>query len=150
MSLELLTTKVLALSPDSPVDDVLAALDTLAALKARIRELDAELEAKAIEHIQEHGPITAGDIKWYVGTKKTTRCTQPKDTAEAISRAVDGDWDAFLACLTAQPFKHGACRAVLPAGDFERCFETTEAPDLKTGKPAKELCRVDTRFVTQR
>src|SRR5690606_22726121 len=127
-------------------DQMLAAIDGVAGLKATLRRLDHLVEARAIAWIEAHGDLTCGDIRYYVGQDKKTKCRDPKATLQALLDATGGDLDAVVGHLSAGAFKHGACRATLPSERYEALFETTATPDLKTGKPLRVLAKLDTRF----
>lgn len=127
-------------APNATAEDFLTALDTEAALKAIVREYGDRLKEAAIEYINKHGPVETVTTRFYVGNKRTTRCRDTERAVRAILEATGGDFDRMMGCLASQPLKHGECRSVL-GNDWGRHFEVVETPDLKTGKPQKELKR---------
>lgn len=125
-------------------EEVIEALNVRAAMKTRMKEVDAAFEAAVIAWIQANGEIECGDIRWYVGPEKKTDCYDQEETLRALLET--GGVDGVAACLASGAFKPGACRKVL--GDqWEDYFLTTEKPDLKTGKPKHGLRSVDKRFL---
>ena len=125
-------------------EEVIEALNVRAAMKARMKEVDAAFEAAVIAWIQANGEIECGDIRYYVGTEKVTRCIDQTTTLWTLLEAGGGDTVAH--CLSSGAFKPGACREVL--GElWDGHFVTTERPDLKTGKPKRGLRSVDKRFL---
>jgi hypothetical protein len=125
-------------------EEVIEALNVRAAMKARMREIDAAFEEAVIAWITEHGEIECGDVRWYVGTEKTTRCIDQGELLRTLleTRGVD----AVGACLASGAFKPGAAREVL-GEHWNDHFTVTEKPDLKTGKPKRGLQSVDMRFL---
>jgi hypothetical protein len=146
MTQELSKLDTAEIQREMSVEQIAAVWNRLDTMKAAIRQAQDRIEQGMIEWIQQHGPVVIGDVRFYVGPKKATRCTDIAGALNALLVAVAGDVDQLVHVLAAQPFKHGAARDVL-AGEFDLYFETTEQPDLKEGKPAKQLQRVDTRFL---
>lgn len=126
---------------------LLEAMNFVDALKEVTRSLSERLEAAAIAWIEQNGEIESGEIRYYVGPNKTTKCLDLKATVEAVLTATGGDTDAFVRTLSTSAFKHGACREVLPPEDYAALFKTTETPDLKTGVASKRLQKVNERFL---
>lgn len=127
---------------DATDEDFLAAMDTEAGLKAIVREYSARLEEAAIDYIKERSSpgnpysVETPTARFYVGDTKTTKCRDTARAVDAVLQACGGDFDTLLQCLSSQPLKHGACRAVL-GEEWDRHFEVVEKADIKTGKPVK-------------
>lgn len=150
-SVQILRRDILAqvanLSPDATQDEVLDVLGRIAAAKDAIRELGSMAEEAAIQWIEANGDIEVGDVRYYVGTNRTTKCTDTRATMEAALNATGGDIDAMCELLSSGAWKPGACRKTLSPDDFDMLFTTSETLDLKTGKPKRGLQRVDQRFI---
>ena len=127
-------------------DEVVKALDLRSNLKAFVRELDGQIEAAVIRWINQNGEIEVGDVRYYVGTEKTTKCVDPRRAIEAIFDAVGADFDSFLSTLVSQPFKPATTRTVVGDDVADSLFVTSTQEDVKTGKPRKRLQVVDSRF----
>lgn len=134
--------------PTATREDVLAALDFAKRLREIAAELSRQAEAGAIAWIDAHGPITEGELRWYVGTNRTHKCRDVRGTLAALLEATGGDLDRVAECLSSSAWKPGAAKAVLP--DADAWFETVETPDLKTGKPERRLQKADANFTPQR
>ena len=138
---------IASLSPESPHDDVLDVLQRIAAAKQTINEMELLANDAAIQWIDANGDLVVGDVRYYVGVNKTTKCVDVRATMEAALTATGGDVDAMTELLGSGAWKHGACRKVLDADDFHRLFITTEKSNLKSDEPERSLQRVDQRFV---
>lgn len=129
-------------------EEVLNALNFMDALSEATRELKARLEAAAIKWIEANGELEFGDIRYYVGPNKTTKCLNLSGTLEALLTATGGDFEAVVRCLSTSAFKHGACREALPESEYNALFKTEEVMDLKEGKPkGPRLQKVNERFL---
>lgn len=127
-----------------------AALDKVRLWNELGRELKAKLEAAMIRFIQANGEVTIGPVRYYVGTKKTTKCL---DNGEAVKSMLElGGVELLRDVLSSSAFKHGAARkrlAELGCEDvYDRLFETSEEQELKDGKAVKtvSLLSFDERF----
>lgn len=123
-------------NPTATTEDFLVAYDTEAGLKAIVREYSARLEEAAIDYINRHGPVETLTARFYVGASKTTKCRDTALAVDAVLQKCGGDFGTLLGCLSSQPLRHGACRAVL-GEEWDRHFEVIEKADIKTGKPVK-------------
>ena len=131
-------------------DDVVKALDLCQNPKAVVRELDAQIEAAVIQWINQNGDIEVGDIRYYVGTEKTTKCIDPRRTLEAVFDAVGADFDSFLGTLVSQPFKPATTRTIVGDDVADSLFVTSTQEDVKTGKPRKRLQVSNEKFGKKR
>ena len=130
-------------------ETVVDRLGQLDALMSAARQLKDLLEQAVIEWIEAHGDlhVPGMSVRYYTGTRKSTKCIDVYRTFEAILEAPGGDLDKTLGTLASGAIKHGAARSVLSQEIFDRLFLTEEKPELKEGKPRKSLIRVDERFV---
>lgn len=128
-------------------DDALALGMRIDGWIARMRELKAAWEECMIALIRQHGEIVNGDLRYYIGTDKTTKATDQQKVLETLMDKLGGDIELVCSCLSANAWKPGACRKLLPPESFDALFVTTEKPDLLTGKPKRGLQKVDQRFI---
>lgn len=139
-------TSILDIDDTASADHVAATITRLEAYIERGKELKVEMESALMRWITVNGEVQIGTVRYYVGTKKTTRCI---DTAGAIERLLmltSGDFEAVCACLASQPLKPGACREVM-GDDWAKFFNVFEESDLKEGKPIKRVQKIDERFI---
>lgn len=140
-------TDIASIQPELTPDQVAAVLVRADGYIRRALDLKKQLEAALLEYVQERGPIEIGTVRYYAGTKKTTKCKDVASCLESLLTACGGDLGLVAQALAAQPVKHGAASKILGDADYVRLFETVEEPDLKDGKPLKKLQRTDTRFL---
>ena len=127
-------------------DHVAAALDEVAALKSRVKEIESDVETAATAFVTANGPVRMGNIEWRMTTAKSIKCNDPAATMGTLLELTDVD--TLADCLSSSAFKVAPVRNVLgPA--FDEHFTTTVKQDLE-GKPLKELTRVDTTFTKGR
>lgn len=129
-------------------DDVLVAIDIRSRINAMVKALNDTLKAKIIEWIEQNGEVKCGDVRYYVGIEKATRCCDYKNTMIALLNATEGDLDRVVQCLASGAFKPGATGLVLDDGIFRTLFTTEDVKDLKTGKSRKTIVKADPRFTT--
>jgi len=125
-----------AFTPEVTADEALAAIELVARLKEIARELSQQCEARAIAWVEKNGDLYAGEKRYYVAPNTSTKCKSVRGTLESLLKATNGDFDAVVACLSSDCFKHGACRDILPGDEYADLFETKQTNDLKTGKPS--------------
>jgi hypothetical protein len=142
-----LETSIVQVGEETPTDVLLEVGDKIAALGEFVRDLKRQWESKMVDRIEAAGPIVVGDIRYYVGPDKDTKCVNQTATLEACMEASGGDVAAFTEVLSSNAFKPGACRKLLAPERFAVLFVTTERVVLKEGKPAKQLQKTDTRFL---
>ena len=136
-----------ALSPDVPIDKVLAMrvrVDFFAEKAKAFREM---LDNAMIEWINANGPIEFETIRYYVGPVKNTKCRSVKEAIPALLDATGGDMERFCEILSSNAIKHGAARGVLAPEVWDQLFIVEEQQELKEGKPVKRLQKIDSRFV---
>lgn len=142
-----LETSIIQCGEQTPVETLLQAGDQIARLGEFHRQVKQMWEAKMVEHINRHGPVEVGDVRFYVGVVKKTRCVNVPGAVEALLSRVEGDFARFCDHLSTGAVKYGAARDTLAPEDFDRLFVTEVEDDLKTGKPVKRLQRADQRFI---
>ncbi len=135
------------LEADATSEDFLIAQAVLARVGEIYRELKEKVEAASIDFIERKGQVEDGEIRYYVGVNKTTKCKHLGLTCKALLDAVGGDVETMVTLLSTAAFKPGACREVL-GDDWQKYFETEETKDLKTGAPShKRLKKTNERFL---
>lgn len=144
--LEPLETAIARIEPTTPIDDVAYALNRLDSYMQFGRELKQRLEEAVIDWIQANGDLVIGDVRYYVGVRKTTKCIDVAAAVDALLAASGGDMQAFVACLASDALKHGAAKKVL-GEQWDRYFKVEAKPKLENEQPKKELMKVDERFV---
>ncbi len=147
MNTETLETSLATIDPEVPREAVLQAVDFVARLGEIYRQLKAQLDARMVEWIDANGELVNGEVRYYVGNDKDTKCVDLKETLNACYAAAGGDEDALITVLSTNAFKPGACRKLLPADTYAKCFVTTERVKVLEGKPVKQLQKFDGRFV---
>ena len=130
-----------SITEESDGDAVLAVIQMVKRLKQFVGDLNAEMEERVVAHLQQHGDLVFGDIRYYAGYRKSVVCTNVRQAIEAVLEAVGGDLDAFATALISQPMKMSGCRGVLDASDFDRLFEKREKQEIKEGKPRSASSR---------
>lgn len=141
-----LQDEVLTITTRDHVERVSVLLDRVKAAKDLIRQIEQYLTEKMIEYIDANGEITIGDVRYYVGPKKITKCIDVPGAVAALLIASEGDFGKLCEFFTSQPLKYGACKE--PLGDqWDQFFRVEEVQDLKEGKPKKALQSVNTKFL---
>lgn len=112
----------------------------------RLKEAKGELEKFLIDYLPTHcRELVIGDTRYFVTTKKKTKCLSIPEAVTALYEATGGDFDAFCDCLSSNAIKYGAAKKVL--GDrFQEHFDVIEELDLE-GKPVKELASLNPKFI---
>lgn len=131
-------------------DDVLTAIDIDVFAGQVLAALRRTLKAALVAWVEKNGEVTRGDVRYYVGTEKRTKCIDQKGTLTAVLDATGGDVDRLVDCLAAGAFKSGATSRVLDEDTYSKLFKTEEVKDLKTGKPKRVLVAADPRFMKQK
>lgn len=140
-------TEIHRLSMDGATDEhFLRVQHTRAALREIVRQYEALADEASLDYLQRHGSVTTQTERYYVGTKRTTKCRDARATIEAILTATGGDLDRLCSLLASQPLKHGGCKAVL-GNEWDKHFETVEVPDVATGKPQRVVKKYDPRMM---
>jgi hypothetical protein len=142
-----LEQQILTISPSLPGPDVLTIYERTRFYKQALADLQDRCEALMIEWIKANGDLQISDTaRYYVGTPKTTKCTDLPGAIETILTTVGGDFTKFCEILSSNAIKYGAAKKVLTQEDFERLFKVEERETLEEGK-VKKLIKADERFV---
>jgi hypothetical protein len=147
--------RTLALSTDSPPEQVRELILARAALKERVREVSDGTDAFLKEWIEANGEIEIGDKRWYVGPVKKVKCRDVARAAQCIATVfgISGTAElaAFVSLLASDALKQGAVRKALEERGlpdmFDELFDTTVEKDVQTGKVLKRVHEVDGRFI---
>jgi hypothetical protein len=138
---------IIEITPETPVEQVLAVMDTIDFIKQQATEMSALIKDRMVEWINANGDIVVGTVRYYVGTKKTTKCMDVPAAVEALLAKLGGDFGGLCELFASQPLKHGACSKVFSEDEYKTFFTVDEADELKEGKPAKTLQKIDTKFL---
>ena len=120
------------LQPGNPehIEDVIARCKAAVAL---LRDLQKRAEGVRLTHLLDIGGYDHGNTRHYAGTE--TKKTVVKHDA-LLHELVGLSVEDLAACLTANPFKHGAVRSVLTAAGIDPSpfivEETTDVAKAKT------------------
>lgn len=146
-----ITTAIARVTPDlapAELPDAIAdALGKVQHLLDEAKRYKAQLDAAMLEVVQARGPVTVGETLYLIKGEKETKCVDVPATAEAVLTASGGNFYAFCAVMVAQPWKHGACRELLPPDVYAALFHT-EVRDKLDRKPV--VVGVPTRFIKSR
>lgn len=144
MDTNALSLAVVALTPTMRPEQLLEVRQRVEWLKKTAAELLSQVDAAMQAHIEATGrDIIDGDIRWYVGPKNTVKC---KDVKGAVQWFYANNLDALEECLSANAFKHGACKE--PMGDaWGQFFTVDDSNTLKDGKATKKLQQMNTKFL---
>lgn len=121
--------------------------------KQQVKRLEEMWDSAMLEHVQAVGPVVIGDIRYYAGTKKVTKCRSLEVTLGkfiGVGEVVDEHTLRNLADhLSSNAFKPGAARLSMPPDQWDECFVVEEQAELKEGKPVKSLQSINTRFIKE-
>lgn len=131
--------------PAVPAEVVAEAIGKVDALMRFARELRANCDRVVLEWVLLNGPLTVGDVKYYAGFRKVTKCQDNAAAVELLLTETGGDVQQLAACIASDGLKPGACREVL-GPRFGEVFTTEERPELREGKPVKGLLKANTKF----
>lgn len=122
---------------------VVAVLEKIQDAKRWLAELQREAEAVGAKALQEHGAQVIGSVRWYAAYDRDTHCKNNLRALDLVMTASQGDSERFVACLSANAFKPGACRQLFEEAGmvaaFDECFAVEEKPKMREGKPVKSL-----------
>ena len=129
-------------------DDISTAIDMVQLFHQLGKEFTKALDAAMLEWIEANNrDIVVGDVRYYAGVYKTTKCTNPTGLLDALLTTTGGDMDRVCKTFASNAFKHGACRDILEPDKYDELFVTEERPQLKEGKPVKQVLKFDQRFM---
>ena len=112
---------------------------------ARLREVVAEIEEAAIEHIEATGEDISleNGLRWYVGVERKTTARCDDEVLKAILNASGGDVSRLTTgvdgVLVSSPWKNGTVRQLVGDETFDRLFATKTTCSLETGKAKRVL-----------
>ena len=144
------TSQLALIDEDAPAGQILDLWERVQRHKRALREFDQELRQEFVRWLDANGELEVGDKRFYVKEKHTTRAIDKLQTAEALLTATSGDLQAFIDCLSSQPFLLGVSRKVVGNEAFAELFATEMVYDVGEGKPKKairELAVTDMRYV---
>ncbi|MEM9082800.1 MAG: hypothetical protein AAGB34_04325 [Planctomycetota bacterium] len=135
-----------SVNADTSRDELLELVMRVEGLGSIAKEAKELRESVMIDWIEINGDLVMekpdGPVRWYVGSKKTTKVNSVPNCIEALLISFGGDLDKFAGVLASNPFKYGACRE--PLGEqWGNHFTVSEVPDLKTGKPKRTVQQID-------
>ncbi len=123
-------------------DVVCEKIDLYEQLTSRVRQIEANFLSRLGEWLEEHGELSIGDITWYFGVSKTTKCRDVSRVLELLIDHVDGDVGELACYLSSQPVKHGAVSKTISEEQFDSLFEK-----VATGSAKKKPIKVNKAFV---
>jgi len=141
-------TAVREITPAAAADTVLLWIDRTCSLVRRAKEIRAEMESRAVEWIATHGDLVLGDIRYTTGERATTKCIDVRLGLNALLTATGGEASRLAEFLKSDPFKYGSCRSILLPSLFDRIFQTECKTIFKSGRPVRQLRRINNRFRT--
>lgn len=138
---------VTAIGPDAPVESVVETICLIDGMMSRIKDLKAQLESRAVEWIKANGEFAIGDVRYYVGTPKVTKCRDVRGAVESVLELTGGDLGRLVDCLASGALKHGTVRKLMDelgaTARFDELFDVTYDEALKEGK----LQKADVKFL---
>ena len=149
-------TAILSIGDDTPDERIGEVLNLVACADDRIKEIKRMARGAIEAHIEANGrDVVIGDIRYYMGMDRKTKCIDPEATMAAILTLADGDMKAaHERFLSSDAFKYGSIRKGLEeqpdVARFDDLFTVEEKPVLKDGKPihgVKKLQSVNERFL---
>src|SRR4051794_19529756 len=90
LSLRQIEDRLSMLTPEITIDDMVFWLDGTAVLLSRVKQMRQAFERLAVRWVQEHGPITIGDVCYTAGVNSTTRCLDRVRCAQLVLQACGG------------------------------------------------------------
>jgi hypothetical protein len=125
-------------------------LNLTSVLMTRTKEIRHRVEQIAIKWIEANGPMISGDLHYSVGYRRAVRCLDKQKAFDLILQASDGDLNALVDHLRADPFKYGSARGLLGEFNYNQVFKTEARPKLVAGTPRVELLTTNTRYIPTR
>ena len=138
-----LTARAGQINEDSTPEFIGQVQNDIAFLKDSMKEIVRLYESSMTELIKLKGPQQIGHIKSWLGRKKNTKCTDRIQGLDIILLQSGGDMAKAAEFFSGQPFKHGACRTLMTAEQWDKVFTTIEEDVLEE----KTLQSADVRFV---
>lgn len=129
-------------------DEVLQRLQAADRLAQLIRAYRSDLSDAIVSWIDTHGDLECGPIRYYTGSRKTTKCIDVGTVVEQV--LTDYSVEELIRAMTSQPFKHSNVERLLSRELYGQCYETTYERVMREGVAKKTLKRLDTRFVQKK
>jgi hypothetical protein len=139
-------TDIIPITPTSSIEQIADNLGKLKALAERARELKRQFDEQLLEYIEANGDVTIGEVRYYAGYEKETKCVNVPGALTSLMIHAGGDVEVFCGALAANAIKHGAAKKILPPDEYDLYFVTSLKPDLKEGKPVKKVLAVKPEF----
>ncbi len=155
---EQVETAILAIEPETPIDQVCDAISKLDAIARWCKDQDKILKDRLDPYIRRNGEINLGTDRFYIGESNEMKCEDHRQAmAEIIVAAakVDPetgeeitDWPRVFDCLSKNAIKQSEAREILPPEAFARLFKRyPKSWVARSGGKAEQVQRVDTRFI---
>ena len=128
-------------------DEAAELINDIQVAKARFKEITEILKEAELAAVESVGDVTIGDKRYYIGYDK--KITQDADTDE-ICGAIAEAGKPIATCLVKQPFKQGAVKEVVGEEQWREFFAVEAVPDVKTGKPRRNVQVADRKFTKGR
>ena len=133
--LTMMSRYVEAITIGTDVEKLMGVRDAVKAMAAAIRHLNKQVELAMINWIDTNGEITVGEARYYVGITRKTKAKNNSMVYDTLIQELQGDQDAVMQCMSANPWKPGGIKKLLNDDDkFGDLFDVTIDKDLKTGK----------------
>jgi hypothetical protein len=139
-------TDLIPITPTSSIEQIADNLGKLKALAERARELKRQFDEQLLEYIEANGDVTIGEVRYYAGYEKETKCVDVSSALLSLLDATGGSLRYLADTLSSQPIKHGAAKKLLSPAVYDELFVTSLKPDLKEGKPVKKVLAVKPEF----
>lgn len=147
-ALSLIATECTGIQDTLTNEQVLSIYDRIKFYQSELKTLRDRAESAMMEWIKVNGDLVVSDsVRYYVGTSKTTKCTNIPGAVEKIMEATGGDFTRFCDVLASGAIKHGAAKKVLDPKTYAELFKVTESDKLEEGVLDKKLIRYDEAFV---
>jgi hypothetical protein len=139
-------TEITPITPTSSIEQIADNLGRLKALAERARELKKQFDEQLLEYIEANGDVTIGEVRYYAGYEKETKCVDVPGALSCLLFLCGGEMEEFAGVLSANAIKHGAAKKYMLPEMYEKHFVTSMKPDLKEGKPVKKVLAVKPEF----
>lgn len=141
--------KVAVIDPDLPAEQVVRNFQLWEAFEHRVKEIGAAARAQMVEYVTVNGPLDAGNVFYWAGHDKRTKCNDVAAAVEALLMESNGDIATFCRdYLSSGAVKYGAAKRTLDAATYARLFTTEVVDKLESGEQLpKKLIKADKQFI---
>ncbi len=151
MDTEIVKRTVALLDPEESTPEGVAMIQAaVEGLKAATKAVGILWDEQLTAWLKENGDLTVNmgghEIRYFMGTKKRTTCRSKEGAASALLDATGGDLTGFCDVLSSMPYKYGAFKAIVGEAAFTEHFAVETVDDIKTGKPIREVKKIDSRY----